>query len=353
MIEMNAAGICYEREGDLISPDDIYIGMYRFFDEPLRERMLAKSGLTREQKNRYAQQARDVDYVPIDSLVKDLSTIARNSNADFDPELLYPVLRCFRQNFEEKTVYVKTALKGAARNELYIRTGHPSGITDFIGMAAKCGLQDLTDHPMHRLYRSICRKAPTKGTLVDLKIDGTIQKLYAFHIPHAVPLKRIIRCPSIPPSLAKNIPLLKEWGFGHFTISGVDYINQSMNLYFHLIGPDNLSGGKAEKILATLGFPLPSAKVLKLIEKAGMVYFTFSKNNPEIERVCFTYITSGNPGEIYDIEPSARAFIESPVKSRKRTVFFGLAFNSKGYFVKPEIDYKGTANIPGVISHPN
>ena len=100
--------------------------------------------------------------------------------------------------------------------------------------------------------------------------------------------------------------------------------------------------------------------MLKQAEGAALVYFTFAHTSDRIARVCFTRVYEDSMEEAVALVPSLREYIEeSPIKSTKRNLLLGFAFDGKGYYLKAELDYKASLCIPkkmkdtGLYSNPD
>ena len=56
--------------------------------------------------------------------------------------------------------------------------------------------------------------------------------------------------------------------------------------------------------------------------------------------------------EALEFVPSLEGYVEeSPIKSAKRNPLLGFAFNKTGHYLKPELDYKASLNIPGRMKY--
>ena len=160
----------------------------------------------------------------------------------------------------------------------------------------------------------------------DISAAGDVQKFYAYFTHNLQPIRKIKRCENLPESLFKNSDLLASLGFKRFAILGVDFINNSLNLYYYT--DQGFNRAKIESILTALGFQVPSEAMLTQMEGAALVYFTFTHTNDQIERVCFTRIYEDSMEEAIELVPSFKAFIEeSPIKTAKRNLLLGFAFN--------------------------
>lgn len=352
-ISMQGAGVCRERGDTTVSADDILVGVYQALPSKLADFLYSRLKVDLEKQSGYKQRVFDMNHVSIDTFLRDVKVIAGKCGAKVCEDKLLPLLDCYRNIFEDNVVLIKTTTRYQNPRELYIRPGHPRRWFDLAAMARDHGVADLYNNPAYQAYASICSKfrGGGLGSMVDIGVQGNILKLFAFFSPRTKPIGRLQGCKNLPDSIFKNSALLESWGFERFAIFGVNFEDKSLNLYYYP-NPVGFSRDKIISILSALDFETPSEEMLKQMEKAAVVYFTFTHANDQIERICFTRIYEDSLEEGLELVPSFRDFAkESPIKSARRHLWLGFAFSKKGHYLKVELDYKASLNIPGKMKY--
>ena len=294
-----------------------------------------------------------MDYVSIDTFLRDVRVIAEKCGAEVREDKLLPVLDCYRDIFESSAIYVKTTTKDRSPRELYVRPGHPERWFNLAAMAKDHGLADFYDNPAYQTYTSICNRFKNLGlgSMVDISVQGDILKFYAFLTPKTKPINRLRGCKNIPNSIFKNSALLESWGFRRFAIFGVNLVDNSFNFYYY-INPSKFGRDKIKTMLSALDFEMPSEEMLEQMQDAAMLYLTFTHANNRIERVCFTRVYEDSMEEAVELVPFLKDYIEeAPIESSKRNLLLGFAFNKQGHYLKAELDYKASLNIPGQMKY--
>ena len=87
-------------------------------------------------------------------------------------------------------------------------------------------------------------------------------------------------------------------------------------------------------ILSTLDFEVPSEEMLKQMQDAALLYFTFTHASDQVERVCFARVYEDSMEEALELVPSLKNYVEeSPLQSAKRNLLLGFAFDKKGHYL--------------------
>ena len=352
-LAMHGAHVCRQRGDTTVSIDDILVGAHQSLAPGLINLVFSRLGISPERSSDYKQKALDLDYVSVDTFLRDTKVIAEKCGAKVCEDRLRPILDCYRDIVESSAIYIKTTDRDLHPRELYVRPGHPGRWFDLAAMAKDYGLADFYDNPAYQAYASICGEVNEAGlgSMVDISVQGDILKLYAFLTPNVKPLDRIKGCKNLPDSIFENSALLESWGFTRFGIFGVNLRNSSANFYYY-IDPAEFGRDKIVSILSTLDFEIPSAEVLEQMKDAVMLYFTFTHASDQIERVCFTRIYEDSMVAALELAPSLKNYIEeSPIQSAKRNLLLGFTFDKRGHYLKAELDYKASLYVPGKMKY--
>lgn len=352
-LAMHGAHVCRQREDTTVSVDDILVGAHQALAPGLLDLVCSKLKVSPERRSEYRQRALDLDYVSVDTFLRDIKVIAEKCGAKVCEGKLRPTLDCYKGVVESGAIYIKATTRDLHPRELYVRPGHPGRWFDLAAMAKDCGLADFYDNPAYQAYASICSKVNGKGlgSMVDISVQGDVTKMYAFLTPHVKPLRKIKGCKNLPDSIFENSALLESWGFTRFGIFGVNLKNNSVNFYYY-IDPAEFGRDKIMSILSTLDFEIPSEKMLEQMKDAVMLYFTFTHASDQIERVCFTRVYEDSMEAALELAPSLKSYIEeSPISSTKRNLLLGFTFDKSGHYLKAELDYKASLYIPGKMKY--
>lgn len=352
-ISMHGAGVCRARGDTDVSIDDILVGTYQALSVEFADFVCSRLKISPEKKSGYKQKAFEMGYVSIDTFRRDVKVIAEKCGAKVCEDRLIPVLDCYRNIVEYGDIYIKTTTRDLSPRELYVRPGHPKRWFDLAAMAKDCGLADFYGNLAYQAYESICSrlKGVGLGAMVDISVQGDILKFYAFLTPKTRPFSRLKGCKNLPDSIFKNSALLGSWGFRRFAIFGVNLRNNSLNFYYYL-NPAEFGRDKIVSILSTIDFEVPSEEMLKQMQDAALLYFTFTHASGQVERVCFTRVYEDSMEEALELVPSLKNYVEeSPIQSAKRNLLLGFAFDKRGHYLKAELDYKASLHVPGKMKY--
>ena len=348
---MHGAGIARRRGDTTVTVDDFLTGVHQFLWPEELNLIRFTLGISPEKMEAYRQACRALDYIPLDTFLDNLKAIAKTCGVEIQEEQLRPALECYREPLEYDTVYIKTTNRDLTPREFFIRPGNAGKWFDLAALAKSHGLGDFDDHPLYKAYTSICDAVHAVGSMVDLSVDGDIKKFYAYFPNRGQPLAAIRQCENLPESIFKNSALLESLGLTHFVIFGVDFQHNSFNFYYHT-GELGLNRARLEAIFTALGYQLPSDVVLKELESATTIYFTFTYTSDRIERLCFTRLYEDDMTKPVEFVPALREYIEeAPLKVEKRNLLMGFTFDKKGMYLKVELDYSGGLYIPGHMKY--
>ena len=343
---MHGAGLARQRKDTTVTVDDLLTGIHQFLWPDQLNLIRFALGLSPEKMAEYRQACLALDYVPLDAFLDNLKAIARTCGVEIQEEKLRPVFECYREPLEYDTVYIKTTNRELTPREFFIRPGNAGKWFDLAALAKSHGLGDFDDHPLYKTYLCICNAVNAVGSMVDISVDGEIKKFYAYFAHRGLPLAAIRQCENLPTSIFKNAALLESLGLARFVIFGVDFQHNSLNLYYHT-DELGLNRAKLEAIFTALEFEIPSDAVLKELESAATIYFTFTYTSDRIERLCFTRLYEDDMTKPVEFVPALREFIEeAPLKAEKRNLLMGFTFDKKGSYLKVELDYKASLYIP-------
>jgi aromatic prenyltransferase len=349
IVLMNAAYLAEVRGSAEIGRGDIGAAMFRFGSLSLMERCARCLGAGASELAAWKAAQAEADGADAARVSGDVARMAALRGADYDEAALRRSLEAISPAMDTDPFYVKTTTKPGTRPEMTVRSGNPGRVTDYAALIGRPkGLRDL---PSYGLWEAFCRAARPQGTMADIGLDGELRKLCAFFKQRPMSLANAARVPGAPRAIKTHAPLLRSLGFRDFGILGVDFVNDSVNLYFHPRGPGEIDAAKVGRLFSELGFaPLPEGH-LSHIGRAGLAYFTFREGSERVERVCFTTIFEDGAGPFAERAPGLGPFLrESPLRSHRRNLIAGFAYRPDGHFLKAEFDYKASLYLPRLSS---
>jgi hypothetical protein len=225
-----------------------------------------------------------------DNVEKDLGWAVEESarlvGATCPPDGVRPILTAYRDALPESGIVFSVSTGERHAGELDFTITVPLAVGDPYEIALAHGLVEPTDHPVGALLADLRGRWPIHEHLIDCGVVAGFNKVYANFPHHQQPVAALAGIPSMPASLAENRPWFARYGLDSVAMLGIDYPQQTLNVYFAV--PE---GGLAPETIRTmireLGFPEPTAPVLEFARRAFRVYVTLDWDTSAIRRICF------------------------------------------------------------------
>ncbi|MDN3359629.1 aromatic prenyltransferase [Actinomadura sp. DC4] len=199
---------------------------------------------------------------------------------------LWPVLRAYEPGFTSGGVALRTTTRARRKGELSVRYLEPADGTDPYLLALDRRFTVKADHPVDRLHQEVQDHGTVIFNGVDVGAASGFEKIWSIYADDGAPsLGAMSRTPAMPPSVGGNLDYFARHGLTKVAGVGVDYRSRSVNVYFSFI--DTRDTAKISAMFGDLGFHRPDGDELRQCRQAFAVYFTFTWDSPEVERVCF------------------------------------------------------------------
>lgn len=257
-------------------------------------------------------------------------------------EVVWDIIDEFQQEFLENPVGFRITTKDDALNVRYqtLKAGYT------YGRALKHNFITRKEHPVHDVMTELYQKYPDNGFLIDLGVTHGLEKIWGY-FPEPMSIEQVAALESAPAAIAKNLELLKKYDLNWVGVIGVDYVSDSINIYF-MRGSFPNSPEIAQKFVEEAGFPTPPAEDAPFNGDCFVLYLTFTWDSDQIERI--SYARAGTADEIpghWDapIHDFAAAV---PLRGDMRTFTFNTCYRREAEpYYKLEADYRNT--IPTTV----
>ena len=177
------------------------------------------------------------------------------------------------------------------------------------------------------------------GYGVDVNVAAGLTKIWTFfQIPQ--PMEKAYAMSSLPESIKAHADYFLKYDLDVFHLFALDYSKKTLNLYFMVKEPGKFPPEKIAGMLEDLGFEVPQPEMLEFCSKAITIYYTFTWDSPEVQRVCFGVIASA-PDEIpTHLDPLIEQYVENvPFFTENRKFIYGITFAPENIYIKIENDY--------------
>ncbi|MEV0776481.1 aromatic prenyltransferase [Streptomyces sp. NPDC050428] len=276
---------------------------------------------------------------------------ARQLGVACSREKVWPILTAYGDTFaHEATVVafrVATALSHVGELDCRFTT-HPTE-RDPYGLALVNGLVAPVNHPVGALLPDIQERCPVESYAIDFGVAGGFKKIYSFFTPADLQeLSKLAGIPSMPSGLAENVDFFAAHGLDdRVGVIGIDYPHRTVNIYFNDVPDECFERKTIRSMLAEIGLPEPSERLLTLGREAFGLYVTLNWESSRVERICYAVTTTDLTALPVRIEPEIEKFVRSvPRGDADRKFVYGLASSPEGEYDKLESHYKWK---PGVM----
>lgn len=200
---------------------------------------------------------------------------------------VWPILSAYREAFTEGAVIFSIGGREAGELEYTVQVSAQSA--DPYEHARANGFVRQTDHPVATLLTNIRSRVSVGELFIDSGVVGGFKKIYAQFIQDPQKVADIAALPSAPPALAANADYFARHGLTDIVLTGIDYQNHTMNLYFQLPAPlaGNLDDKAVRAMLREIGLPEPSDPMVAYARGSYRVYTTVGWDSPQIKRISF------------------------------------------------------------------
>ncbi|WP_333769362.1 aromatic prenyltransferase [Streptomyces sp. IBSBF 2435] len=229
----------------------------------------------------------------LEDLYSVIEEAARRLDVVSSRDTVWPVLTAYEDLIPHSAIAFRVETSARRGDDFSCRFTMIPKEADPYGIAVSNGLTPRTDHPVASLSADIAGRCPIDNYGVDFGVIGGFTKTFQFFPPDDLQsLATVADIPSLPTSVAGNAEFFRRHGvYGQLALTGMDYENKTVNLYFktpdgYLSEPKNIAA-----ILRDINMPEPSEQLVKLAQEAGGFYVTTKWDSPDIQRICFSAMT--------------------------------------------------------------
>ncbi len=271
----------------------------------------------------------------------DIERAAAVAETPVDLNLSRAVLQAYWESFSQRAVSFRTSTKPREKRTLNVRYVDLEQLTDPWPVALEAGLLKPAGHAIESLYAEVAAQYPVVGYGVDFGVAHGIEKIWQFFSIDPQPIDRIAGLSSFPPAARTSFPLFRRYGLEACSLFGFDFRNRSINVYFMrppgFFSPEQLAG-----MIADAGFAVPSPEMLQYSSMAVPIYFTFTWDSPQVERLCFGVAAFDDAQVPRHLDPLIERYVAgAPFVTPARTFIFNVTLARSGDFIKIENDYSG------------
>lgn len=280
----------------------------------------------------------------------DLKRFADISEVPMDSEMVLKTLNLFEDIYSQATISVRTTTKPVGKRDVNMRYMEPHKDHDPFQRLVDAGLIVLEGHPVEKLVPVVMERYPIWWGM-DVALSHGVEKLWPF-FKTPVPIDEILSLPCIPDSARNYRDHFKKYAVNdNVYILAIDFTNKSMNIYPAIFPPGTFSPDRIGEMITELGFARPSDEELKQCSRAPHFYYTFTWEQPTIQRFSFAIPTSAEEFPVH-WHPLCQKFIDNvPFQSDHRMFCFSPTYGARGGYMKVEADYRGT--LPEIFSYWN
>ncbi|MFX1259298.1 MAG: aromatic prenyltransferase [Promethearchaeota archaeon] len=273
-------------------------------------------------------------------LVDQILKIGELVEVKCDEKAMWKVLNTYKDFYTGSTVTIRITTKPKEKRDISVRyLEHliPHNPDPYI-TAINEGLIEKNGHPIHKMISEILSNFNILGWGVDLDVRKGLSKIWPFIVPGS--FEPIYSMSTIPNSIKKHRDYFTKHGLNVFSVFGLDFLNNTTNIYFMIKDPSKARQEIYESLLRELDFKIESPEVMKKCCDALTIYYTFSWDTDKVERICFG-IGCPEEGQVPEhFHPLIKKYIENiPTITNIHKFICGITFSRDGLFFKIENDY--------------
>lgn len=271
----------------------------------------------------------------------DLKRYADIAEVDFNDRAVEQLVDVFAEQFATGTITVRTTTHDASRRSVNFRYMTPDMPHDPVAIAREHGLLPDSTHPLNKLLDEVTEKIPLWWGL-DASVGLGMQKVWAF-FEQPLEFDAIAALENIPASVRNHRERFTRARINKFAILGMDFRNNTMNLYSEMLTPGYFSRDEVAEMIRDMESPLPSDEELGRDTENINTYYTFDWDSPAARRLCFTVPSTGENFPCHWHPLAARFATEAPFQAAQRGMIFNTTYGPTGGYMKMEADYTGDA----------
>ncbi len=275
----------------------------------------------------------------LESVYSAVADTAHDLGVPCDRNKLWPILRAYEAGFTSAAVALRTTTNARKSGELSVRYIAPAGDPDPYLLALDRNLTAKTNHSADRLYHEIQERGSVMLRGVDIGVTSGFEKIWCIYPDDgSQSVEAISQASAMPPSVRGNLSYFARHGLNDITGIAVDFRSQSVNIYFPFT--ETRDAEKISKMIGDLGLDIPNHDELERCGQAFSVYFSFTWDSPEIERICFPVRAPEASLVPSHLDPLMERFVKGArFDNEDRAYIYAIASSRSGPYYKIENFY--------------
>ncbi|MBN1312562.1 MAG: hypothetical protein JXB30_14195 [Anaerolineae bacterium] len=260
-------------------------------------------------------------------------------------DAIHNVLDVYQDFFTGSAISMRTSTKPKDRRGVNVRYFEHEVLHDPFRVAVDAGLIKKNGHPVMELLPELQARFPMSGYGgygVDFGVEYGFEKIWSF-FDGAQPIEEVYKIPCLPDGLKAYTDYFARYDLKDIRLFGVDYRNKSTNIYFFatdLAKP--LTVDTVSSMIEDIGFKVPSQELLEHCTKGVPIYYTFTWDSPDVQRLCFCTHALEDQVPTH-LDPLVERYVEEvPILSQHRLFIYNITMVRDSDFIKIEHDYTGT-----------
>jgi hypothetical protein len=278
----------------------------------------------------------------VEQLYEDTLEAARLVEVPCNEALLNRVLQTYQEFFDTCPVAFRTTSHPPEKRDLSFRyTAALDTPHDPYAMALAAGLYTETGHPIEAVLPELEKRFKGLRYGIDATVRYGFNKIWPY-FAGPTPVEEILSLNTIPDSMKRYVPTLKKFGMELSGLLALDYLAKTINIYYLNVHPEAFPPEKIASMIADAGFKVPSREELELNAQTVVIYYTFSWDSPNVERLSFG-IPKTDATVPKHMHPVLKIVAEDiPMRTEQRQFAFCTTYGTRGDYLKIEADYFGT-----------
>lgn len=274
----------------------------------------------------------------------DTVSAAKLCDAPYSEAVIQQMFDTFKGGFSRGAVQFRSTNK--SRPRLDVRYEDIGSSERPLDIARNAGLLVDTGGEIDKLMPGFYDHLPYLGDGVDFDAETGFAKLWFF--PKGFqPVDSMYDIPGMPESVKAHKWFYDKHKLSLVYILGVDYLNQSMNIYLLFDRPEHHTSAVLQEMTDDLGFDVPDPAMIEYSQPALSAALTYTWDSPKVERICYYVSFPNRAATPTDLDPMVATFVNDVPALADSSYLASWTFGSKGSYLKVENDYTG--NVGEVI----
>ncbi|MFF8880800.1 aromatic prenyltransferase [Streptomyces flaveolus] len=271
----------------------------------------------------------------------DLIRYAKIADTEFNAEAVDPLLDHLGDLYSSGMITVRTTTEDASKRSVNFRYATHKIPHNAVERLESAGILKRSGRQVECLADELIRTFPLWWG-VDSSVGHGFEKIWAF-FEDGVPLDNILALDHLPEAVRENRDHLIRYGLEKVYIVGLDFRNQSVNLYSGIAKGGHFTPGEVRSLMSDLSYQIPTEEELRRNADTFQYYYTFTWDSPAVRRLCFAMTASMETFPAHWHPLAEKFHKQAPVLPDQRALIFNTTYGPKGGYLKMEADYTGTA----------